>query len=88
MRLCRGVNSIKRFHFRQYFPPQSIIHRGFANEVDGAGTSTGIEHALKFNQIGQTNKQDFQSQYKCIEYLHQNTYSYYDIEVLDNKINY
>lgn len=78
MILCR-VNSLKRLHFQQYFPQS--IHRGFANEVDGAGTSTGIEHALKFNQIGQTNKQDFQSQYKCIEYLHQNTYSYYDIEV-------
>ena len=60
---------------------QKCICRTFSSEVDGAGTSTGIEHALKFKQLGQANKRDFDKEYKCIEYLHFNKYSYYDIEV-------
>jgi hypothetical protein len=59
----------------------AIQQRDYANEVDGAGQSTGIEHALKFKQSGQANKCDFEKDYKCIEYLHFNKYSYYDIEV-------
>ena len=52
-----------------------------SGELPGAGTSTGIEHAIKFNKVGSNNKQSF-NDYKCIEYLHFNKDSYYDIEVI------
>lgn len=51
-----------------------------SSEPIGAGTSTGIEHAVKFQQIGKQHKQNFKD-YKCSEYLHFSTYSYYDKEV-------
>ena len=68
---------------RHLFTQKQPIYcrRLFASEVDGAGTSTGIEHALKFKQVGMTNKRDFDKEYKCAEYLHMNKYSYYDVEV-------
>ena len=56
-----------------------IIVSRFASAVPSAG-STGIEHANKFNEIGKRYKQDFKD-YKCIDYLHYNTFSYYDVEV-------
>ncbi|KAL7074373.1 hypothetical protein ACQ4LE_006430 [Meloidogyne hapla] len=49
------------------------------SELPGAGTSTGIEHTIKLKNVGQNNKQSFDD-YKCIEYLHFNKDSYYDIE--------
>lgn len=51
-----------------------------SGELPGAGTSTGIEHAIKFKKIGENNKQSF-NDYKCIEYLNFNKDSYYNIEV-------
>ncbi|KAF7636496.1 hypothetical protein Mgra_00004086 [Meloidogyne graminicola] len=50
-----------------------------SGELPGAGTSTGIEHAIKFKKIGENNKQSF-NDYKCIEYLNFNKDSYYNIE--------
>ena len=43
-------------------------------------TTTGIEHALKSKQVGKSHKQDFKD-YKCIDYLNYNKYSFYDFEV-------
>lgn len=57
-----------------------IFKRTFANEVDGANISTGIEHAINYSKVGASNKRDFNKEYKCIEYLNMNKNSYYDIE--------
>uniref|UniRef100_A0A1I7ZEN0 NADH dehydrogenase [ubiquinone] flavoprotein 3, mitochondrial n=1 Tax=Steinernema glaseri TaxID=37863 RepID=A0A1I7ZEN0_9BILA len=43
-------------------------------------TSSGIEHAIEFKKIGGRHQQDFKD-YKCSEYLHFNTYSYYNAEI-------
>uniref|UniRef100_A0A0N4Z7A8 NADH dehydrogenase [ubiquinone] flavoprotein 3, mitochondrial n=1 Tax=Parastrongyloides trichosuri TaxID=131310 RepID=A0A0N4Z7A8_PARTI len=43
-------------------------------------STTGIEHADKFKEIGSRHKQDFKD-YKCIEYLNFNKWSFYDKEV-------
>uniref|UniRef100_A0A7E4ULU3 NADH dehydrogenase [ubiquinone] flavoprotein 3, mitochondrial n=1 Tax=Panagrellus redivivus TaxID=6233 RepID=A0A7E4ULU3_PANRE len=55
----------------------SIVAKRFVSAAPKA--STGIEHAEKFKQIGKSHKQDFKD-YKCSEYLHYNTYSYYNPE--------
>uniref|UniRef100_A0A914H9H3 NADH dehydrogenase [ubiquinone] flavoprotein 3, mitochondrial n=1 Tax=Globodera rostochiensis TaxID=31243 RepID=A0A914H9H3_GLORO len=60
-------------------PTQPVQLSAYSTERDAAGTSTGIEHALKFNKLGMAHKRDLK-EYKCAEYLHQNTYSYYDKE--------
>ncbi|KAI1717098.1 NADH dehydrogenase [ubiquinone] flavoprotein 3, mitochondrial domain-containing protein [Ditylenchus destructor] len=53
-----------------------------SNEPAGAGTSTGIEHALKFNEVGNAkHKQNFEKDYKCIEYLNYSKFSFYDPEL-------
>lgn len=68
-------------------PSKIYLQRGLcfssdlsSNELVGAGTSSGIEHALKFQEIGKNHKQDLKD-YKCNEYLHFSTYSFYDKEV-------
>uniref|UniRef100_A0AC35UDR6 NADH dehydrogenase [ubiquinone] flavoprotein 3, mitochondrial n=1 Tax=Rhabditophanes sp. KR3021 TaxID=114890 RepID=A0AC35UDR6_9BILA len=43
-------------------------------------TTTGIEHANKFKAIGKGHQQDFKD-YKCIEYLNFNKWSFYDKDV-------
>ncbi|KAI6176326.1 Reduced folate carrier [Aphelenchoides bicaudatus] len=58
----------------------AVRHEGTNLAASG---STGIEHAIKFKQLGQKHKQDFKD-YKCSEYLHYSTYSFYDKE---NDIN-
>lgn len=42
--------------------------------------TTGIEHAIKFKEIGKRYQQDFKD-YKCSDYLHYNRLSFYDFEV-------
>ncbi|KAL3072591.1 hypothetical protein niasHS_017565 [Heterodera schachtii] len=64
---------------------QSLAHlcrnqiRVYSVEREGAGTASGIEHALKFNKAGAVHKKELKD-YKCVEYLHQNNYSFYDKE--------
>ncbi|KAE9556378.1 hypothetical protein FO519_000418 [Halicephalobus sp. NKZ332] len=79
-----------RFFLRRYFqtPPGMLISRHstfvFRRFVSAAPpTTTGIEHALKAKQVGRSHKQDFKD-YKCIDYLNYNKYSFYDLE---NKVN-
>uniref|UniRef100_A0A914XYR2 NADH dehydrogenase [ubiquinone] flavoprotein 3, mitochondrial n=1 Tax=Panagrolaimus superbus TaxID=310955 RepID=A0A914XYR2_9BILA len=56
----------------------AIVTRLASTTVPSTGT-TGIEHAIKFKEIGKRHKQDFKD-YKCIDYLNYNIFSYYDIE--------
>lgn len=61
----------------------TVLARRFTStdQLVGAGTSTGIEHALQQRKLGDQNKQNFKD-YKCSEYLNFNQFSYYNIEVL------
>ncbi|CAD5227096.1 unnamed protein product [Bursaphelenchus xylophilus] len=63
--------------------PVQLILRRFQHGTNQPSGTTGIEHALKFKQIGQSHKQD-PKLYKCEEYLNFNKYSFYDTE---NAIN-
>ena len=58
--------------------PSTIIFKRFVSAAPP--TTTGIEHALKTKQVGKSHKQDFKD-YKCIDYLNYNKYSFYDLEV-------
>uniref|UniRef100_A0A915DZA3 NADH dehydrogenase [ubiquinone] flavoprotein 3, mitochondrial n=1 Tax=Ditylenchus dipsaci TaxID=166011 RepID=A0A915DZA3_9BILA len=69
----------KNYAHQLLFSTSSVV--GGANELDGAGTSTGIEHALKYNQLGISKYKKDAKDYKCSEYLHFNTYSFYDKEI-------
>uniref|UniRef100_A0A915DZB3 NADH dehydrogenase [ubiquinone] flavoprotein 3, mitochondrial n=1 Tax=Ditylenchus dipsaci TaxID=166011 RepID=A0A915DZB3_9BILA len=69
----------KSYAHQLLFSTSSVV--GSANEMDGAGTSTGIEHALKYNQVGISKYKKDAKDYKCSEYLHFNTYSFYDKEI-------
>lgn len=69
-------------------PNVSNIFRACSTK-SAANTSTGIEHALRFkNELGQANRKDFVKDYKCIEYLNFNNYTFYDKEVFVKEMIY
>lgn len=59
----------------------------FYGSSKGAGISaapelpTGIEYQLSHNKRGKQSPKNFEKEYKCIDYLHYNTWSFYDKEV-------
>lgn len=57
-----------------------LVARRYQHGLNQPSGTTGIEHALKAKQQGRQHQQDFKD-YKCIEYLHFNKYSFYDTEV-------
>ena len=80
MSVLLSSRNVFKSHYFPFLVKNVRLYASSSGELPGAGTSTGIEHAMKFKQVGQNNKQSF-DEYKCIDYLNFNKDSYYDIEV-------
>lgn len=79
MSVLLSSRNLFKSHYFPFLVKNVRLYASSSGELTGAGTSTGIEHAMKFKQVGQNNKQSFDD-YKCIDYLNFNKDSYYDIE--------
>ncbi|CEF63606.1 Hypothetical protein SRAE_1000186600 [Strongyloides ratti] len=72
--IVQSSRSFSKFIFKRFLS-------GGKESISAAPSgTTGIEHADAFKQKGLKYKQDFKD-YKCIEYLNFNKWSFYDKEV-------